>query len=85
MWSFSDGSPACRREHVEHFIDTLNDRELAKQLTLLRVHEANTMEETLHAYQLMSFRQNKYPAESKKFRSQSAKRRLWYIQKHPGQ
>uniref|UniRef100_A0AAV1V2L5 Retrotransposon gag domain-containing protein n=1 Tax=Peronospora matthiolae TaxID=2874970 RepID=A0AAV1V2L5_9STRA len=70
--AFRDGSPASRREHVEHLIDTLDDRELAKQLTLLRVHDANTMKETLRAYQRMSFRQNKDPNDSNKYRSRSA-------------
>ena len=70
--AFRDGSSATQREHVEHFIDTLDDRELAKQLTLLRVHDANTMEETLRAYQRMSFRQNKEPTDSNKYRSRSA-------------
>ena len=28
------------REHVEHFISTLDDRDLAKQLTLLRLSDA---------------------------------------------
>ena len=71
--AFRDRSPACQREHVEHFINTLDDRELEKQLTLLRLHDANTMENFLHAYQRMSFRQKRVPAESKKFRSRSAK------------
>ena len=57
---------------MEHFIDSLDDQDLAKQLTLMRVHDANTMEETIHAYQRMSFRQNTEPAESNKFRSRSA-------------
>ena len=30
-----EGGHATRREHVEHFISTLDDRDLAKQLTLL--------------------------------------------------
>ena len=36
-----EGEPAARREHVEHFIDTLDDRDLAKQLTLLRLDDAD--------------------------------------------
>ena len=32
---------ATRHEHVEHFISTLDDRDLAKQLTLLRLSDAD--------------------------------------------
>lgn len=48
-----DGPPDIRWEHVEHFIETLGDRELAKQLTLLRLNDADMMEETLRIYQRM--------------------------------
>ena len=44
---------ATRREHVEHFIATLDDRDLAKQLTLLRLMDIDEMEETLCACQRM--------------------------------
>ncbi|KAG3073771.1 hypothetical protein PI125_g22182 [Phytophthora idaei] len=33
------------REHVEHFIGTLDDRDLADQLALLRIPDADTVEE----------------------------------------
>ena len=52
-------TPATRRVHMEHFIATLDDRELAKQLTLLRSTDANEMEDTLHAYQRIETRQTK--------------------------
>ena len=42
-----DGNAADRREHVEHFIATLDDRDFANQLTLHRLEDANEMEETL--------------------------------------
>ena len=42
---------ATRREHVEHFIATLDDRDLAKQLTLLRLRDIDEMEDTLRACQ----------------------------------
>jgi len=44
-----DGSPTARRKHVEHFIETLDDRDLADQLALLRLTDAETLEETLRA------------------------------------
>ena len=53
-----------RREHVEHFIETLDDRDLAKKLTLLRLMEADGMEEILRAYQHMELRANKEPMGS---------------------
>ncbi|CAI5738349.1 unnamed protein product [Hyaloperonospora brassicae] len=48
-----EGRHATRHEHVEQFISTLDDRELAKQLTLLQLSDADDMEETLRAYQRM--------------------------------
>ena len=38
-----DGSRDVRREHVDHFIGTLDDRDLAKQLTLVRLEDADEM------------------------------------------
>ena len=58
---------ATRREHVEHFIATLDDRDLAKQLTLLRLMDINEMEETLRACQWMENRQIKSSMGSNKF------------------
>ncbi|EGZ16540.1 hypothetical protein PHYSODRAFT_330603 [Phytophthora sojae] len=40
-----DGPPDVRREHVEHFIETLDDRDLADQLALLRIPDADILEE----------------------------------------
>ena len=56
-------------EHVEHFIGTLDDRDLDKKLTLLRLEDADEMEETLCAYQSMENRQIRSSTESNKFRS----------------
>ena len=42
-----EGSPSALYEHVEHFIDTLKDRDLANQLMVLRLIDADDMEETL--------------------------------------
>ncbi|GMF36341.1 unnamed protein product [Phytophthora fragariaefolia] len=46
-----DGPPDVRREHVEHFIETLDDRDLADQLALLRIPDADTLEEVLRSRQ----------------------------------
>lgn len=67
-----EGKLATRREHVEHFISTLDDRDLAKQLTLLRLTDADGMEETLRAYERMEARQKKAPMGSSKFHQRSA-------------
>ena len=44
---------ATRREYVEHFIATLDDRGLEKQLKLLRFMDVDEMEEILRACQRM--------------------------------
>ena len=54
-----EGRHDTRREHVEHFISTLNDRDLAKQLTLLQLLDADNMKKTLRAYQRMESRYTK--------------------------
>ncbi|CAI5722019.1 unnamed protein product [Peronospora effusa] len=67
-----EGSPSIRGEHVEHFIGTLDDRDLAKQLTLLRLGDADDMKETLRTYQRMEGRQYPSAMGSSKFRQRSA-------------
>lgn len=37
------------REHVDHYIETLEDEDLAGQLTLLRLLDADELETVLHA------------------------------------
>ena len=39
-----DGSPATRKEHVNHYIGTLDDRVLARMLTILRLGDADDLE-----------------------------------------
>ncbi|OWY97413.1 LOW QUALITY PROTEIN: hypothetical protein PHMEG_00032059 [Phytophthora megakarya] len=46
-----DGPLATRHEHVEYFIETLDDRELADQLALLRLTDTEDLKETLRARQ----------------------------------
>uniref|UniRef100_A0AAV1TGN8 Uncharacterized protein n=1 Tax=Peronospora matthiolae TaxID=2874970 RepID=A0AAV1TGN8_9STRA len=38
------GLPAARKEHVNHFIDTLDDPDLSNQLLLLNVEDAEAMQ-----------------------------------------
>ena len=45
-----DGIAADRREHVEHFIATLDDRYFDNKLTPHRLEDADEMEETLRTY-----------------------------------
>ena len=58
-----------RLEHVQHFRETLDDRDLDKQLTLLRLEDADEMKETLRAYQRIENIQVQSSTGSKKFRS----------------
>ncbi|GMF20526.1 unnamed protein product [Phytophthora fragariaefolia] len=66
-----DGSAAAHREHVEHFIETLNDRELADQLALLRLADADVLEDTLRARQRAKSRQGRAAMRSSKFRQKA--------------
>uniref|UniRef100_A0AAV1V010 Retrotransposon gag domain-containing protein n=1 Tax=Peronospora matthiolae TaxID=2874970 RepID=A0AAV1V010_9STRA len=56
-----------RREHVEYFFKTLDDRDLAKQLTLLRLANVNELDETLRACQKKKRRQLKTSTGSNEF------------------
>ncbi|KAK1944848.1 hypothetical protein P3T76_003381 [Phytophthora citrophthora] len=44
-----DGDAKTRREHVEHFLETLRDTDLADQLRLLRLADADELEDVLQA------------------------------------
>ena len=52
-----DGSRDVHREDVEHYIGSPDDRDLIKQLMLLRLEYADEMEETLRTYQRIENRQ----------------------------
>ncbi|GMF29865.1 unnamed protein product [Phytophthora lilii] len=60
-----------RREHVEHFIETLDDRDLADQLALLRIPDADALEDTLRARQRAKARQGKAAFGSSKYRQKA--------------
>ncbi|OWZ13767.1 hypothetical protein PHMEG_00012848 [Phytophthora megakarya] len=66
-----DGSLATRREHVEHFIETLDDRDLADQLALLQLTDAEDLEETLRARQRAKAHQGKPQSGTSKFQSKA--------------
>ncbi|EGZ10226.1 hypothetical protein PHYSODRAFT_338895, partial [Phytophthora sojae] len=60
-----DGDSKARREHGEHFIETLGDPELADQLTLLRLADAEDLEEVLRARKRAKSRQKRSAFGSK--------------------
>ena len=62
-----DGSPAARKEHESHFIDTLDKPHMSNQLLLLNVVDADAMQNTMHGYQQGRSRQEKVMMGSSKF------------------
>ncbi|ETI40149.1 hypothetical protein L914_13840 [Phytophthora nicotianae] len=67
----SGPSDICR-EHVEYFIETLDDRDLAGQLALLRISDADALEEVLRARQRATNRQGRAQFGSSKYRQKAA-------------
>ncbi|KAE8881265.1 hypothetical protein PF003_g34804 [Phytophthora fragariae] len=65
------GAPSTRRGHVDHFIETLDDRDLADQLVLLRLRDADELEETLRLRQRSKARQGRAAVGSSKFRQRA--------------
>ncbi|OWY99562.1 LOW QUALITY PROTEIN: hypothetical protein PHMEG_00029415 [Phytophthora megakarya] len=63
-----DGNAKERREHVDHYIETLEDQDLAERLTLLRLTDADDLEEVLRARDRAKNRQKKAAFESSKYR-----------------
>ena len=68
IMSVMTGSPDARKEHANHFIDTLDDSDLSNQLLLLNVEDAEAMHKILHGYQRGRSRQGKVRMGSSKFR-----------------
>ncbi|KAK1940646.1 hypothetical protein P3T76_008097 [Phytophthora citrophthora] len=60
-----DGNSKARREHVDHYIETLGDPELADRLTLLRLTDVEDLEEVLRARERAKSRQRKSAFGSK--------------------
>ncbi|KAI9996345.1 hypothetical protein PInf_013771 [Phytophthora infestans] len=63
-----DGGSKLLREHVDHFIETLGDVDLADRLTLLRLPDADELEEVLRAVDRAKHRQKKAAVGSGKYR-----------------
>ncbi|KAE9273787.1 hypothetical protein PF001_g27354 [Phytophthora fragariae] len=68
-----DGGAKERKEHVDHFIETLGDPELADKLMLLRLSDADDLEEVLRALDRAKSRQKKTTAGSSRYRQKAAR------------
>ncbi|POM63372.1 Hypothetical protein PHPALM_21243, partial [Phytophthora palmivora] len=66
-----DGNAMDRREHVDHYIETLEDQDLADRLTLLRLSDADDLEEVLRARERAKSRQKKAAFGSSKYRQKA--------------
>ncbi|POM76003.1 LOW QUALITY PROTEIN: Hypothetical protein PHPALM_6807 [Phytophthora palmivora] len=66
-----DGNAKDRREHVDHYIETLEDQDLADRLTLLRLPDADDLEEVLRARERAKSRQKKAAFGSSKYRQKA--------------
>ncbi|POM66536.1 Hypothetical protein PHPALM_17585 [Phytophthora palmivora] len=67
-----DGNTKDRREHVGHYIETLEDQDLADRLTLLRLFDADDLGEVLRARERAKSRQKKAALGSSKYRQKAA-------------
>ncbi|OWZ07157.1 hypothetical protein PHMEG_00020488 [Phytophthora megakarya] len=65
-----DGNTKASREHVDHYVETLGDPELADSLTLLRLADVDELEEVLRARERAKRRQRR-SAFGSKFRQKS--------------
>ena len=63
-----DGSPTTRKENMNHYIGTLDDRYLARMLTVLRLGDADDLEETLNGCENTEVREAHASMGSGKFR-----------------
>ncbi|OWY93509.1 hypothetical protein PHMEG_00037076, partial [Phytophthora megakarya] len=63
-----DGNAKERSEHVDHYIETLEDLDLAERLTSLRLTDADDLEEVLRARDRAKNRQKKAAFGSSKYR-----------------
>ncbi|KAE9357450.1 hypothetical protein PR003_g1776 [Phytophthora rubi] len=67
-----DGGTKERKEHVDHFIEALGDPELADRLVLLRLSDADGLEEVLRALDRAKSRQKKSAAVSSRYRQKGS-------------
>ena len=63
-----DRPSAIRKGHVNHYIGTLDDRDPATMLTILRFEDADDLEETLQECENMEVREAHASMGSNKFR-----------------
>ena len=63
-----DGPPKIQKEHVEHYIETLDDPGLSGQLTMLRMADVEEPEDMLKAHQRKKARRGKIFFGSSEFR-----------------
>ena len=54
-----DGPPKIQKDHVDHYITTLDDPDLADLLTALRLADVEELEEVLRARQRTRARRGK--------------------------
>lgn len=66
-----DGSPKIQKDHVEHYISTLDDPDLADQLTMLRLKDVEELEEVLSARKLQKMLRVNMLFGSSKFRQKA--------------
>ena len=66
-----DGPSAIRKEHVNHYIGTLDYRDLARMLTRLRLRDADDLEETMQEFENMEVREAHASMGSSTFRQRS--------------
>ena len=52
-----DGTSAIHKEHVNHYIGTLDDRDMARMLTMLRLGDVDDVKETLQECENMEVRE----------------------------
>uniref|UniRef100_A0AAV1T7G7 Uncharacterized protein n=1 Tax=Peronospora matthiolae TaxID=2874970 RepID=A0AAV1T7G7_9STRA len=66
-----DGPPKVQKEHVEHYNETLEDPELAYQLTILRLAGVDESEDVLRSRHMTKARRRKLLFGSSKFRQKA--------------
>ncbi|CAH0481087.1 unnamed protein product [Peronospora belbahrii] len=66
-----DGPPKIQKEYAEHYIETLDDPDLADQLTVLRLADVEELEDVLRARQWTKARRGKMLFGSGKFRQKA--------------
>ncbi|CAH0479777.1 unnamed protein product [Peronospora belbahrii] len=69
--NIKDGPPKIQKEHVEHYIETLDDPDLAYQLTVLHLADVEELEYVLRARQQTKARRGKILFGSGKLRQKA--------------